>query len=224
MLVEIPAVLNAGQLAEIHTLLAGAPFVDGKLSAGQVAQQVKNNEEVSPAAAQLNRLNHLVMGSLVQHPHFQNAALPHRVAVPFYARYGLGKSYGDHIDDPIMGPQGQRYRSDVSVTVFLNSPVNYHGGELVIRTSYGEQQIKCAAGHAILYPSSSLHHVNPVTQGERLVAVTWVQSLVRDPAKRELLYGLNSVREALLKTAPENENTQQLDRSYVNLVRMWADI
>jgi PKHD-type hydroxylase len=224
MLVEIPAVLDTDKLAEIHKLLAGAPFVEGKLSAGQVAQPVKNNEEVSPAAAQLNRLNHLVMGTLVQHPIFQNAALPHRVAVPFYARYAVGKAYGDHIDDPLMGPPGQRYRSDVSVTVFLNSPTDYDGGELVIRTSYGEQQVKCAAGHAILYPSSSLHHVNPVTHGVRLVAVTWVQSVVRDPAKRELLYGLNRVREALLRAAPEDENSKQLDRSYVNLVRMWAEL
>lgn len=223
MLVVIPDILSADTLTEVQKLLAGAPFVDGKLSAGDVARRVKNNEEMQQNAAQLTRLNNLVMAALVQHPEFQNAALPHRVAMPYYARYGIGQSYGDHIDDPIMGPPGQRYRSDVSTTVFLNEPTEYDGGELVVRTSFGDKAIKLPAGSAVVYPSSSLHHVAAITRGQRLVAVTWIQSLIRDPAKRELLYELNSVREPLLKTIPDDENTKKIDRTYVNLVRMWSE-
>jgi PKHD-type hydroxylase len=133
-------------------------------------------------------------------------------------------TYGDHLDDPIMGTDGVMYRSDVAVTVFLNAPEEYDGGELVIRTSAGEQAVKLPAGDAVLYPAGSIHHVNPVTRGERLVAVTWVQSLVRDAARRELLYGLNAAREKLLQSAPEAEETAQVNAAYLNLIRMWSDI
>lgn len=224
MLVVIPDILSAAQLREAQKLLAGAPFVDGKLSAGDAAQRVKNNEEMQHTAAQLQRLNNLVMGGLVPHPQFQNAALPHHIAMPIYARYGIGHAYGDHIDDPVMGPAGQRYRSDVSTTVFLNDPADYDGGELVIRTSFGETRVKPPAGSAVVYPSSTLHRVTAVTRGQRLVAVTWIQSLVRDPAQRELLCELNSVREALLQAAPDADDTKKIDHTYVNLVRMWSDV
>ncbi|MBI3563176.1 MAG: Fe2+-dependent dioxygenase [Gammaproteobacteria bacterium] len=224
MLVEIPAVLPAENLTEIQKLLAAAPFVDGKLSAGDVARQVKNNSEMQHTAAQLNRLNHLVMSVLVQHPQFQSAVLPHRIAMPFYARYTVGQAYGEHIDDPVMGPAGQRYRSDIAVTVFLNAPQEYDGGELVIATQYGQERIKCPAGHAVIYPASSLHQVTPVRAGQRLVAVTWVQSLIRNPAQRELLYELNHVRERWLKTSPADPDTQKIDHTYVNLVRMWSEL
>ena len=224
MLVVIPNILDHDNLLEVQKLLAGAPFVDGKLSAGDVAKHVKNNEEMQQNAAQLQRLNKLVMSALVAHPEFQNAALPHRIAMPFYARYNVGQSYGDHIDDPIMGPPGQRYRSDVSTTVFLNEPTDYEGGELIIRTSFGEKTVKLPAGSAVVYPSSSLHRVTAVTHGQRLVAVTWIQSLIRDPAQRELLYELNSVREPLLKSAPTDEMTKKIDHTYVNLVRMWSEV
>jgi PKHD-type hydroxylase len=123
-----------------------------------------------------------------------------------------------------MGTDGVMYRSDVAVTVFLNAPEEYDGGELVIRAAAGEQAVKLAAGDAVLYPASSIHHVNPVTRGERLVAVTWVQSLVRDAARRELLYGLNAAREKLLQNAPEAEETAQVNAAYLNLIRMWSDI
>ena len=123
-----------------------------------------------------------------------------------------------------MGPPGQQYRSDVSTTVFLNEPDDYVGGELVINTSFGEQKIKLAAGAAVVYPSSSLHHVAEVTAGTRLVAVTWTQSIIRDPARRELLYQLNQARESLLKTRPDDSETKNVDVAYVNLFRMWAEL
>jgi PKHD-type hydroxylase len=223
MLLRIPGVLDGKQLQTVRQLLARTPFIDGKLSAGLAAKRAKHNEEVAPGAAQLKQLNDIVMGSLVANSIYRNGALPHRVAAPFYARYTSAMDYGDHIDDPVMGP-GPRYRSDIAITIFLSDPKSYEGGELIIRTSFGDRDIKLAAGDAIMYPASSLHRVAPVTRGERLVAVTWVQSLVRDAAKRELLYELNLAREKLLQTLPDAEETARVNTAYVNLVRMWAEL
>lgn len=224
MMLQIPGVLKPTQLDTVRALLSKARFVDGKLSAGMAAKRVKNNEELASDASEIQQLNNIVMGSLVQHPMYQSGALPTRIAVPFYARYTAGKQYGDHVDDPIMGPPGQRYRSDVSITVFLNEPTDYEGGELTIRTAFGDRQVKLPAGDAVMYPSASLHHVAEVTQGERLVAVTWLQSMIRDPAKRELLYEMNSVREKLLRDHAEMSESKKLDICYANLIRMWAEI
>jgi PKHD-type hydroxylase len=223
MLLHIPGVLNADQLATIRPLLAKGRYVDGRLSAGMEARQVKHNEELASDAAMMQQLNQIVMGSLVQHPLYQGAALPHRVAAPFYARYVPGMHYGDHIDDPVMG-QGDRYRTDLSITVFLNGPEDYDGGELVIRTGFGDQRVKLPAGDAVMYPSGSLHQVAEVSRGERLVAVTWVQSLIRDPGQRDVLYELYQARETLLQERPDSEETRRVSRAYINLVRMWAEL
>lgn len=224
MLISIADVLDQERLKYINQILAKANFTDGTLSAGMAAKRVKHNEELSVDEAQMQQLNNLVMGNLVQHDEFKAAAIPFRVAAPYYARYSKGMTYGDHVDDPIMGAAGQQYRSDVSTTVFLNEPDEYEGGELVIRTSFGEQKIKLSAGSAVVYPSSSLHHVAEVTKGTRIVAVTWTQSMIRDPAKRELLYQLNQARESLLKNRPDDEETKKIDVSYVNLFRMWSEL
>jgi PKHD-type hydroxylase len=224
MLLPIPGILKNDELALARAWLADARFVDGRLSAGAAAQRVKSNQELDSNAAELERLNTLVMGNLTRHPAYRGGALPLHVASPFYARYRPGMAYGDHLDDPIMGTGGVMYRSDVAITVFLNAPEDYDGGELVIQTAFGGQSVKLPAGDGVLYPASSIHHVNPVTRGERLVAVTWVQSLVRDPARRELLYGLNQARERLLQSAPEAPETAQVNAAYMNLIRMWSDI
>lgn len=224
MLITIPDVLDQERLNFISQALEKATFVDGTLSAGMAAKRVKNNEELSADDTLMQQLNNLVMGSLVQHDEFKAAALPFRVAAPYYARYSKGMTYGVHVDDPIMGEAGQQYRSDVSTTVFLNEPDAYEGGELIIQTSFGEQAIKLSAGSAVVYPSSSLHHVAEVTKGTRLVAVTWSQSMIRDPAKRELLYQLNQARESLLKQRPNDAETKQVDVAYVNLFRMWSEL
>ncbi len=223
MLLRIPQVLNQNQLDDVRRLLATARFVDGKISAGMAAKRVKNNQEMAGDAEQLGELNKVVMGSLVNHSVYLNGALPHRVAAPYYARYTTGMAYGDHIDDPVMGP-GPRYRSDIAITIFLNDIGSYDGGELVIRASFGNQEIKLPAGDGIMYPASSFHHVAAVTRGERLVATTWVQSLVRDSEKRQLLYDLHLVREKLLETQPDTEETARVNMAYVNLVRMWAEL
>jgi len=217
-------VLDRNELELVRRMLANAAFVDGKLSAGQAAKRVKNNQEVDRHAREIEQLNNLVMGKLVQHPVYRSGALPLRVAAPYYARYTSGMQYGDHVDDPVMGTDGTLYRSDVSITVFISDPAGYEGGELVINTPFGEQQVKLPAGDAVMYASSSLHRVAAVTRGERLVAVTWLQSLVRDPARRELLHELNSVRERMLANAPESEDAKLVNKSYVNLVRMWGDL
>lgn len=224
MLITIPDVLTQAQIERVQQILKQSHFVDGKLSAGKHARRVKQNEELSSSDQAQNELNQIVMGSLVQNPVYQHSAFPHRIATAFFARYTDGMAYGDHIDDPIMGPPGATYRTDVSITVFLNNPEDYEGGELTINTSYGTQQVKLPAGHAVMYPSGTLHRVAEVTKGERLVAVTWCQSMIPDPAKRELLYNLNQAREALIEKAPNSEETAKVDTSYINLVRMWSEL
>lgn len=224
MLTIIPGILDDAQLKQVRTLLNESQFVDGRLSAGQDARRVKNNQELEANSRHMEQLNQLVMGALVQHPVYQAATLPTRIATPYYARYTTGMSYGDHVDDPIMGPAGSQYRSDISLTLFLNDADQYDGGELMIRTSYGYQRIKLNAGDAVLYPSSSLHRVNEIASGERLVAVSWIQSMVRDPQQRELLFQLYQSRESLRKDLPDAEVTSQIDQVYVNLVRMWSEI
>ena len=222
MLVQIKNILGDAELQKIQDLLKTANFRDGHLSAGMAAQQVKNNLEVADENINTN-LNNIVMNNVVRHPVYQQASLPHRIAAPFYARYETGMEYGEHVDDPIMG-QGDRYRSDLAMTIFLNSPDEYKGGELMIQTPYGEQSIKSNAGDAVLYPATTRHRVTKVISGERLVAVTWVQSLVRDNEQRELLYQLSKTREKMLCKDPDSEDTKRIDSTYVNLVRMWSEV
>src|SRR3989338_1159084 len=224
MLLRLEGVLTPDQLQGAREMLAKVKFVDGKASAGMAASRVKNNQEADRRTQEIGNLDNLVMGSLVRHPVYRAGALALKVATPFYARYVPGMRYGDHVDDPIMGGEDGLYRTDIAITIFLNDPANYDGGELAVNTAFGEQKIKLPAGDAVMYPASSLHRVAEVTRGERLVAVTWVQSLVRDPARRELLYELNQVRERLLKEAPEAGDTTRINAIYVNLVRMGSEL
>jgi len=223
MLVEINNILGAAELQKIQELLKTANFRDGHLSAGMAAQQVKNNLEVADENINTS-LNNIVMNNVVRHPIYKQAALPHRIAAPFYARYETGMEYGEHIDDPVMGVGTERYRSDLAMTVFLNSPEEYAGGELIINTSFGEQSIKLNAGDAVLYPATTRHRIAKVTSGERLVAVTWIQSLIRDNEQRELLHQLSKTREKMLRKDPNSEDTKRIDSTYVNLVRMWSEV
>ncbi len=224
MLVTIPEVLNKEDIRVIQDLMDTANFREGSHTAGSEAKRVKNNHEMFISEIETQRLNNLVMGKLVQNKDYIAAAFAARIAAPIYAKYTTGMYYGNHVDDPVMGPPNQRYRSDISITIFLNEPDAYEGGELVIQTAFGEQKIKLAAGDAVLYPSSSTHRVAEVTNGERIVAVTWLQSTIRDPAKREILYNLAQARETLIETAPDTRELEQLSNSYVNLLRMWTDL
>ena len=224
MLVTIPEVLSKDEIRIINELMANADFHDGTVSAGSEAKRVKNNEEMQLSEADSQRLNNVVMGKLVQNPTYIAAAFASRVAAPYFAKYTEGMYYGNHVDDPVMGPPNQRYRADISITIFLNEPEQYDGGELVIQTPFGEQQVKLPAGSAVMYPSGSTHRVAEVTRGERLVAVTWLQSTVRDPARREILYKLAQVRDSLITSAPGSQELEKLSYSYINLVRMWTEI
>ena len=222
MLVTIPDLLNPAQLDAVCSVLRQGKFVDGKLSAGKDARVIKNNQELAPDEDSYNALNNVVMTELVQNPVYLKTALPARISAPIYARYEPGMAYGGHIDDPIMGPPGSRYRSDISITVFLNGPDEYEGGELCIESADGNTEIKLAAGHAILYPSTSYHSVKQVTAGERLVAITWVQSHIRRADQREILIQLDQAREALAED-PGSHAHHQVNLCYANLFRMWAE-
>lgn len=217
-------VLNDDQLRNVRQTLAGARFVDGRLSAGHDASRVKNNEELAASRQVLDLLNSTVMAALNEHEAYRAGALPLRAASPIFARYVPGMRYGDHVDDPVMGAPGPLYRSDVSVTVFLSEPDEYDGGELVVNSAFGQNRIKLPAGDAVVYPSSSLHHVAEVSRGERLVAITWIQSLIRDPARRELLYTLYRAKESLLAHSPDSEEAREINTAYVNLIRMWGEV
>jgi len=223
MLIQIPKLLSQQQLTSIQNILSDVEFVDGKLSAGKMAKSVKLNQEIATSDPVLNQLNTIVMNTLIKDSLYIAATLPSKVATPFYAKYTKGMAYGDHIDDPIMGAQGQTYRSDISITIFLNSPSDYDGGELVINNHLGQQDIKLDAGDAIIYPSSSIHHVNEVTRGERLVAVTWVQSMVRSSEQRSLLFELGKCRDQSISENVSSELSTRINNNYANLLRMWAD-
>jgi PKHD-type hydroxylase len=224
MLVEIEGLLQSAQLDKIDEILSQATFVDGKLTAGKAASLVKNNQELQGEPKQMELLIRILTSAMAHNSTFRSAVLPYRMADPIFARYQPGMTYGDHVDDPLMGQSGQRFRSDVSMTIFLREPETYEGGELVVRTTFGDKRVKLKAGSAVIYPSSSLHHVSEVTKGERLVALAWMQSYVRDPAKRELLYELDLAREHLLETAAKEPTTGLVDKSYANLLRMWGDV
>ena len=224
MLVTIPEVLNKEDISVIQDLMATANFHPGSTSAGSEAIRVKNNHEMSISEVETQRLNNLVMGKLIKNPTYIAAAFAKKIDTPFYAKYSAGLYYGKHIDDPVMGPANQRYRSDISITIFLNEPDAYDGGELIISTAFGEQKVKLNAGDAVLYPSSSTHQVAEVTSGKRLVAVTWLQSTIPDPARREILYNLSQAREILIEQSPASKELELLSNSYVNLLRMWSDI
>ena len=225
MLIHLKNVLGPQELSKAQELLADANYVDGKLSAGVVASQVKHNQEMAGDDPKVEALNNIVMGNLVRHKTYQRAALPLKIASPFYACYQQGMHYGEHIDDPVMGSgNSQRYRSDLAVTIFLNQPDQYQGGELLIQTDYGLQQIKYPAGDAVMYPATTRHQVAQVTSGKRMVAVTWVQSMIKDTEQRALLFQLACAREKLLRKQADEEHTKQVDLVYVNLVRKWSEL
>ena len=222
MILSIKSVLTNSAIKQVQTLLNGAMFVDGGLSAGSLAAGVKHNQELSLQSPLHQQLNQLVMSSLVNNSEYQAAVLPLKVATAFYSRYQQGMRYGAHVDDAVMGPITGRYRSDVSTTIFLNSPDDYDGGELLIRTQYGEELVKLEAGDAVIYPSGSLHEVKAVTAGERLVAVTWAQSMVKATEQREMLFNISQIRESL--TSQNDAEKARLDQVYSNLLRMWSEI
>jgi PKHD-type hydroxylase len=224
MIAYIDEVLTQDELNKIRAAVGSMVFVDGKVTAGYRAQRVKNNLQVDrEKSPQANEMCELVRTGLRRHAEFRRVALPRVVRMPMFSRYVTGMQYGRHVDDALMGSQ-TKVRSDLSITVFLSSPADYDGGELVIESPFGEQEVKLPAGAAVVYSSSTLHRVTPITRGERLAAVTWVQSFVRDPAQRELLRDLDVVRHAMAKHGPEAHETDLAFKCYANLLRLWTEV
>ena len=223
MLAAIENILSPSDLDQVTRLLSRGNFEDGKLSAGSLAGLVKQNEEISAHESDFRELNELVMGTLVREPEYRAICWPKRIAAPIYARYQPGMQYGPHVDDPVMG-RDPSYRSDISMTMFLSPKDSYEGGELSIIQPFGEQKIKLDAGSVVFYPSSSLHSVTPVSSGTRYVAVSWIESSIRDPSKRHLLYELNQARESLISEQPDSDACNKVSNSFNNLVRRWVEL
>lgn len=221
MIFAIPNVLNTAELNAIASHLANANFIDGKQTAGWYAKQVKDNQQLSNKDSQTQALRRQIKEAIRRNELFQAAVRPRCVHSLLLSRYNAGMSYGRHADNALMGKQ--MWRSDVSFTLFLNPPTDYEGGELVIESADDEKAYKLAAGSMLVYPSDRLHRVDPVTQGTRFVAVGWVQSLVRNRDRREILFDLDTVRRSLFATAGKTPEFDLLAKSLANLLRMWAE-
>ena len=222
MLVCIPNVLEPSQVKRVREWMDAAEFIDGRTTAGFRAKRVKNNEQVGRNLPEREEIDRIVLDGLARNAEFKRVVMPRKTQRPLLSRYREGMEYGLHVDDALMGQDGQ-FRTDVSVTVFLNQPYDYDGGELEIHSPFGIETVKGPAGSAITYPSSTLHRVTPVTRGERLAAVTWVQSRIRDPQKREILHDLDLVRRRLSDTQKDAEETDLAFKTYANLLRIWAE-
>lgn len=223
MIVCIPDVLTADEVKKLRAEAALLPFVPGTETAGGRARRVKNNEQVSQKAEERKPLHEIVIAALTRNKEFNRAALPKRIRPPLISRYRAGMAYGKHVDNALMGPKMARERSDISITVFISDVDEYDGGELVIHGAFGIQEVKLPSGSVVAYPSSSLHEVAEVTRGERLVAVTWAQSYVRDERQREILAHLAQVKDKLNDAMPDAIETDLAHHSYTNLLRMWAE-
>ena len=226
MLLTLPNRLSPADLLAARALLSAAPWTDGRASAGVQAAQVKNNEQLPFDCEATRAIQALVMKGLDGSPLFFSAALPKKMFPPRINRYGGGSNfYGNHVDNAIRAipSSPQRVRADISCTVFLNDPGDYDGGELAIDDTYGEQRVKLPAGHAVLYPGTSLHQVRPVTRGHRLACFFWIESLVRGDDQRRLLYELDMNLLRLRERHGETAETTALTGTYHNLLRMWAD-
>lgn len=225
MLLHIPGVLSSDEVARYRQALADAPWADGRATVGAQGAQVKRNEQLPPDHPLARELGQHILQALARHPQFVSAALPHRILPPLFNRYQGGGSYGLHVDGSVMAMgDGQRLRSDVSSTLFLCDPADYEGGELVVMDTYGAHEVKLPAGDLILYPSTSLHKVEPVTRGARTCAFFWTQSLVRDDGQRAALYELDQTIQRLRARLGDNDEVLQLTGHYHNLLRRWAEL
>ena len=223
MIFTIPDVLTPEELETINLSLAEGEFIDGKLTAGWNAKLVKNNQQLkkkTPLGAQLTQQ---VKAAFNRNQLFQTAIRPKSIHSLLFSRYDSGMSYGRHVDNAIMRNNGI-WRSDVSFTLFLNSPNEYAGGELIIEGADAEQDYKLATGSAIVYSSTTLHRVNEVTQGSRLVSVGWVQSLIRDPSDREILFDLETERRVIFAKDGKTPEFDLISKSVANLLRKWVDV
>ncbi|QCB45831.1 Fe2+-dependent dioxygenase [Hydrogenophaga sp. PAMC20947] len=228
MLLNLPDILSLSEVQQAQQLMQSAPWGNGTESAGRQARAVKNNQQLPHDCEAALAIRTLVLNGLNRSPIFFSAALPLRIFTPRVNRYGDDtNAYGPHVDNAIRlkaGEAGQTdyVRTDISCTVFLNEPDDYDGGELNVSDTYGTQAIKLPAGHAVLYPGTSLHEVTPVSRGHRLACFFWVQSMVRSDEQRRLLYDLDMNLLALRSQHGETPETTAITGTYHNLLRMWA--
>jgi PKHD-type hydroxylase len=218
----IPEILKHDELQKLRHMLSAAEFVDGKATAGYRARRIKINLQLPSESPVLKEATSLVERALWRNMPFTWTAWPQRIRGILFSRYEPGMQYGNHVDNAIMG-KSDPWRSDVAFSLFISDPSEYDGGELVIESGLGPQEIKLAAGEAVVYAASTLHRVAEVTRGRRLVAAGWVQSQVRDPAQREILHDLERIKRLLAEKMPDAPETDWAFKTQANLMRMWAD-
>src|SRR5687767_111198 len=230
MLIRIPDVLTPQQVAEARQILDKAEWVDGRVTAGHQSAQAKDNVQIPENHPAARQLGDMILAALGKNSLFLAAALPLKVFPPLFNRYSGGQSFGTHVDNAIRQAPGtgHRIRTDLSATLFFAGPEEYDGGELCVEDTYGVQRIKLPPGHMVLYPSTSLHHVTPVTRGARICSFFWLQSMIRDDTQRSLLFDLDLAIQRLGRDLPGNpvvEKTNvQLTGVYHNLIRQWAEM
>lgn len=225
MLIVIPKVLSSEEVKQFRSALDKSSWRDGSQSAGGIAIHVKHNRQLDDLGDTAQQLGREILRKISQHPVFISAALPDKIFPPKFNCYGEGETYGNHIDGSLMQIPGtaQTMRTDVSSTLFLNSPEEYEGGELQIHTQYGIQSVKLEAGDMVLYPSTSLHQVSPVTRGQRLASFFWTQSMVREDSQRQTLYELDqSIQNLSAELGSDHNQVTTLSGLYHNLIRRWA--
>ena len=225
MLLQVPEVLSAEQVARFRERLEKAPWVDGNVTSGHQSAKAKYNEQVKEESPEARELGEAVLAALGRSQLFFSAALPKQVFPPLFNRYREGMTFGSHVDSAIRthAASRTRIRTDLSATLFLTPPEEYDGGELVVEDTYGTHQVKLPAGHLILYPATSLHKVNPITRGARVGSFFWIQSMVRDDAQRTLLFDLDMAILRLTRERPDDPALVSLVGVYHNLLRMWTE-
>jgi PKHD-type hydroxylase len=226
MLLQIPEVLSAEQVAGCRQLLEKNNWVDGRITAGHQSARAKDNLQLPEDNEDARKLGDTILAALEKSPLFMAAALPLKVFPPLFNRYQEGQSFGNHVDNAFRQVTGtpHRVRTDLSATLFFSNPDEYDGGELVIEDTYGVHSVKLPAGHLILYPASSLHHVRSVTRGARLASFFWIQSMVREDAERTILFDLDVAIQRLMSDVPDHPSVVALTSLYHNLLRRWADV
>jgi PKHD-type hydroxylase len=226
MLLAIPDLLSADELASARSRLDAADWIDGRATAGPQSARAKRNEQLAEGSEAAEAVGDMILTALQRNALFVSAALPLRVFPPLFNRYQGGHAFGNHIDNAVrqIGSTGHRIRTDLSATLFLAEPDEYDGGELTVEDTYGVHKVKLPAGDMVLYPSSSLHSVTPVTRGARVASFFWVQSMVRDDGRRALLFDLDVSIQQLSRDVPAHPSVVQLTGVYHNLLRQWAEM
>jgi PKHD-type hydroxylase len=227
MMICIPDVLSKDDVAEFRRIMDAHEWEDGCSTAGAQSAEVKKNEQLPPDSDTARRLGERVVSALSANLLFISAAVPLRIFPPLFNRYEPGQFFGEHVDNCVRGDQltGMRIRTDLSATLFLSEPEEYDGGELVIDDNYGAHHVKLPAGHLVLYPSTSLHMVTPVTRGARVCSFLWLQSMIKDNHARRLTFDMDqSVQELVGRLGRNDPEVRKLTNIYHNLIRYWAEL